>query len=252
MTYKQQSILYSFLFHLIVLGLFYSIHFQTAAPPVQQLIEFIMFEPIEPIAISQPATTRPQAATEGMMGDIPHQEATVHQTDIDLPNVTFPELDPVDISSLPERADRVVVGNVHGTALRDTLMRATIPTANVFDTPQGVVTNPFGDGSSVGIEGFADEIKLQTGSISHLLQGEVRNRTIITNVLPEFPENIMRNASVTMEFTVVENGSVQNVRITRRSEPEFERVSVEALSQWIFNRDNRVHTGQITFNFILE
>jgi TonB family protein len=75
---------------------------------------------------------------------------------------------------------------------------------------------------------------------------------IVSRVIPDFPEGVNRNGSVTMEFTVVPNGSVQNIVVTRRGEPEFEQVSLAALRQWTFNRADRSHTGRITFNFILE
>ncbi|MCL2062816.1 MAG: energy transducer TonB [Candidatus Cloacimonetes bacterium] len=254
MTQRNQGIIFSVAFHILVLISMYFIHFQANTPPaVREFIEYIVIDIATPPITEQIATTRPPATTESQFVENPHLEATQHTTDIDLPIVEHPDLDPVDIGSLPQRADRIAQGTLHGTALQDTLMRATVPTRNVFDSQPGAVTNPLGQGANVGIEGFADEIILQTGNISQFfIEGDVINRTVIGRVLPEFPENLQRNGSVTMTFSVIENGTVQNIRITRRSEPEFERVSIEALRQWSFNRADRVHTGQITFNFILE
>jgi len=253
MTLKQQGIFYSSALHLLVLTLLFIVQFKVKTPPTREIIEFIMIDMVEPIVVSQPATTRPPAATENRIADTPTQDTIQHQTEIDLPVATYPDIDPVDISALPQRADRNVRGNVHGTSIRDSLMRVSTPTVNVFENPQSALTNPLGQGSNIGIEGFADEIKQQTGNISQfILEGEVINRTVLNRVLPEFPENIMRNATVVILFSVAENGSVQNISFSRRSEPEFERASENALRQWTFNRADRTHTGQITFNFILK
>jgi len=220
---------------------------------IREFIEFIVIESVEPVVTERVATTRAPAATRNPIPATPLLEAAQNLTDIDIPTVTNTDPDFVDITSLPQRADRTVPGIAQGRALQDTLMQATLPSANLTNTSQGTITSPTGHSSNVGTAGFADEIRNQTGQISqYVLEGEARNRTVITRVLPDFPENIMRNASVTLNFVIVENGSIQNISISRRSEPEFERASIDALRQWIFNRADRSHTGQITFNFILE
>ena len=254
MNIRNQSILISLLFHVLIFSSMYFIHFKESVTPTREYIEYIMIDTITPPLVTERiATTRPPAVEESVFVENPHLESSQYVTELDLPTVTHPDLDPVDITALPPRTDRTSPGAIHGTAFQDTLMRVTIPSPNVFDGTQGTVANPLGQGANLGIEGLSEEIRLQTGNISQFfLEGDVVNRTVISRVLPDFPDGIQRNASVTMNFRVVENGTVQNIVITRRSEPEFERVSTEALRQWVFNRADRVHTGQITFNFILE
>jgi TonB family protein len=171
---------------------------------------------------------------------------------IDVPRITIPDMDPVDISQLPDRIERTRP-NIQRPAAQDTLMRPVVTSPILLDTPHTTPEGQVPQGHGISLDGFADEIRNQAGHLSqYRLDGDVVNRMIVNRVIPDFPEGVNRNGSVTMEFTVVPNGSVQNITVTRRSEPEFETVSLVALRQWTFNRSDRSHTGQITFNFRLE
>jgi len=253
MAYTKQSVIYSVIFHLLILLVMFLITFQHEPSRVREFIEIIAFEFIEPpreqpIATAPPA--QPMAAIERQPVS-PPQPIEVPAQQIDVPTITTPVLEPaVDISQLPQRADRNVRSDMHRGAVQDTLMRATVTTPIISETPQTLATNQTTLSTGVSLEGFSEEIRTQMGTFSqYRLDGDVINRLIVSRVVPEFPESVMRNGTVTMQFTVVENGSVQNITVIRRSEPEFEAVSVAALRQWVFNRADRSHTGQITFNF---
>ena len=253
MNYKSQAIIGSAIFHAVIILIAFIVQIKANPPIVRELIEFITIETIQPVVAERVANTRAPATIASDVPSAPMHESAPSLTDVDLPNITPHDLEPFDISSLPQRAERPVRGNVQGRAMQDTLMRATIPTANVFTTPQGSVTSALGQGSSLGLEGFADEIRNQTGQISQfVLEGDVRNRSVVTSIIPDYPENINKSSTVTLSFIVAENGSVQNITFIRRGEPEFDRVSEEALRQWRFNPADRTHSGQITFRFTLE
>ena len=252
MTLQKQSYIYSSLFHIIILVILFFSFQQTNNILESEIIEFIIFETFEPVILQNPVTTRPPAVVDRFTDQPAASESSQNLTDINIPDLEFPDFDPVDISQLPTRSD-IDSRGTYGTAIRDSLMQANLNNRNVIETPIGHENNTITPSSNIGSEGLAEEIREQTGAISQfLIEGEVRNRTVITQPLPIFPENIMRNVTITMEFTVVPNGTVQNIRVTRRGDPEFERVSIEALRQWIFVRSDRSHTGRVTFNFILQ
>lgn len=250
MTLVRQSFIYSLLFHIFVIFLLLLIKFHSEPVITREYIEIITIEKIESPRAQTAGSGRP-AQKETNKTAVSTQDAMAQQ--IDIPKVTVPDYEPVDISSLPQRSSRNVRSDAYKANVQDTLMRARISPQSVTESSPSLVANNVTPTSNVGLEGLAEEIRAQKGSFSqYKLDGDVINRTIVKKVLPDFPKEVMKNGTVTLHFSVVENGSVQNILITRKSEPEFEKVSIEALRQWIFNRSDRVHTGQITFNFKLE
>jgi TonB family protein len=215
--------------------------------------EFLPPPPERPLVTTRPAAVLPRQPNPAQQPITqPIQEPAQAQM-IDIPEVTIPDFQPVDLASLPERTDRNIRTNIHRTTIQDTLLLGTITSPIISDISQATNPGQTTPGHGLNLDGFADEIRTQAGHISqYRMEGDVINRTIVTRVIPEFPPGVNRNGSVTMEFTVVPNGSVHNITVTRRSEPEFEHVSVVAMRQWTFNRADRSHTGRITFNFILE
>ena len=157
----------------------------------------------------------------------------------------------VDISSLPQNRQR----NRPFSDVRPTDATGLNPTHNPNIPSSANITyhTTHHTTQNINLDGFTDIIKSRLGSTSvYDLEGDVVNRNLIKSVLPEYPPNVMKNGSVTMEFTVATTGLVHNVQIVRGSEPEFSVISAEALRQWAFDRADREHSGRITFNFMLD
>jgi TonB family protein len=245
--------MYSVLFHIFIAGLFLLIKFQAANIPVREYFEVIFEDRIEIPRPREPIATTPRPNEPAPTGtNVP--APPVRPERIDVPTVTTPDFDsPVDISHLPERTDRNIwTPNFNNTIADDLIAGNNRPLTPIESTVPGG-TSQTTSNVNANLDGLAEQIRAQRGSISDVrIEGEVNNRTIIRRVLPQFPEEVRRNGMVTIQFTVLENGSVSNAIITRKSEPEFEHASLVAIRQWAFNQADRTHTGQITFNFVLE
>jgi TonB family protein len=257
MSSSKQGILISTLVHLLMLFFMFAVNVRYQQPLVREYIEIIAFEFVEPLVeipvTRQPAGVLPRQPVPAQQPTTQIRQDPILAQQIDIPEVTIPDFEPIDISQLPERADRNVRTNIHRAAVQDTLMMTTIPSPTISDITQATNPGQTTPGHGVNLEGFADEIRTQAGNLARFsMEGDVINRLIIENPLPAFPTEVQRNGAVTMEFVVVPNGSVQNIVITRRSEPEFDRLSLQYLRQWTFNRADRSHTGRITFNFTRE
>jgi TonB family protein len=88
------------------------------------------------------------------------------------------------------------------------------------------------------------------------ITGEVRERTILKKVVPQYPEGLQKEAVVRIRFTVLPNGLVGEMVPLLKSDPTLERISLEALRQWRFNpldeNDEQVtQQGIITFRYVL-
>jgi TonB family protein len=234
--------------HLLVFAFLLFTTVDIATPTVTEFVEIIFLDTLTlqvptPAVVRQPAITPPVPQIE--------QPAATPPQVIDIPVVVTPDFEPlIDVSLLPTRIDDSVAGTDRRALVPDS-PGVTAPI--ISDATTTLAPTPV-DVPSIAIEGFTEEIRGQTGSIADpLLTGDVINRTVLHRVLPDFPEGVTRTGTVTLAFRVAGNGNVQNIRIIRRGEPEFERVTTEALRQWRFNRDpqNRSHDGQITFEFRL-
>jgi len=241
MTTTQQSVLYTVLFHGLALLLMYLIKFNLplSMPPLDYY-EFITFETL-PI----PLDRRVSSQSGGEQSD-QNQPMVPPAQQLDIPQINNPDYVPFDFSDLPDKSDQNRLGNLYQSSYQDDLQ----PTQNTLTPTNSSTDSNSSNNPSMGLDGLGDAINSQTGTkTAYEMQGDAVNRVIISKPLPAFPNNIDRNGSVTMQFTVLPDGSVADVIVTRKSEPEFETVSVNALKQWVFNRADRSHTGQITFNF---
>jgi len=245
MTSTQQSILYTVLFHMLVVGIMFLIHFELPEPPpILDYIEFITFENLVPPPQRQLIVNNQGEQNAGSQAMVPNAQQ------LDIPETTIPEYVPFDWANLPDKADHTQAGNLYQTSYQDSLQAQQ----NVYATSDNPANTGQSTNPSLNLGGMGDAIKSEMGSTTNYdLQGDVRNRIVRSSVLPTFPAGVTQNGSVTLQFTVLPNGSVTEVSLSRMSSvPEFNNVSVAALRDWRFNESDRSHTGQITFNFRLE
>ena len=254
MDYTKQGVLVSVVVHIIILLLLIMLKIADYTPDPRELIEIIIQDPIPPRIIENIAAQSSQhsiASEQIVEEENPERMEEIinpPSNEIDTPTVEN-DYEMVDITTLPQnRQLRRPVSD-----FRATESSSLNPTHNP-NIPSGAnVSYHTTPHSNINLDGFTDEVKSRLGSTSVFdIAGDVVNRKLIKSVLPEYPPNVMKNGSVTMEFIVDVNGLVRNVQIIRGSEPEFSVISAEALRQWAFDRADREHSGRITFNFMLD
>jgi len=107
---------------------------------------------------------------------------------------------------------------------------------------------------SIAGSDFLDNLSSSLGSGSdnpaaYFLEGEILQRTIAKEVVPEYPVGLQKNATVTIQFNVHSDGSISDLIVTKKDDPILENLSLNSLKQWRFNPipQNIIQRGKITF-----
>lgn len=88
------------------------------------------------------------------------------------------------------------------------------------------------------------------------IEGKAAERTIVNKVIPEYPENLQKEAIIKIRFTVLPDGRVGQMIPVQKDDPKLEDITILAMKQWRFNalppgaEQNSVQ-GVITFRYIL-
>lgn len=87
--------------------------------------------------------------------------------------------------------------------------------------------------------------------------GGTGSRRLLSGRLPEYPKGTDKQMAVVLRFSVMPDGSVDQVLPTRRTDELLERAATVALRSWRFDPlptpvAQRSQTGRVTFNFKLE
>ncbi|KQC05637.1 MAG: hypothetical protein APR54_08095 [Candidatus Cloacimonas sp. SDB] len=115
--------------------------------------------------------------------------------------------------------------------------------------------NPLLGESSEYLSSLAKKISMgESGNSPYILEGEITSRSIIKQIIPEYPENFQQNSRVKIRFEVLSDGSVDNMLIVEKSDPRLEEISLNAIKQWKFNAltSDAIQIGFITFIFQLK
>jgi outer membrane biosynthesis protein TonB len=88
------------------------------------------------------------------------------------------------------------------------------------------------------------------------IEGEVKNREILSKVLPD-PTEVHREAVIRIWFTVRPDGMVGATKPVRKGDTHLENLALAALKQWRFHALNPeqkqvIQTGEITFTYTLK
>ena len=88
----------------------------------------------------------------------------------------------------------------------------------------------------------------------YILEGEITNYKILNKVIPTYPEGVQQSLKVKIKFDVLPDGSVTNIVVIQKANPQFEFNSLGAISQWKFSSisQNVVRKGIITFIYELK
>ena len=163
--------------------------FQIEVNQVPEIIEVIALETIV-IPKPQPAKQSISRPTQLQRQDSQtiSQPQLAQAQQIEVPEVTIPDFEPVDISSLPQRSSRNIRSNLYKASIDDTLMQAQINhtklTATTSSTDaheasqHGTSTTRFNPSSSlsdIGLEGLTEYIKNSKGKGSFTPAGSGNN-----------------------------------------------------------------------------
>ncbi len=106
---------------------------------------------------------------------------------------------------------------------------------------------------------YLDELTSLLGDMSdsptaYYLEGEILQRTIVNEVIPEYPAGLQRNATVIIQFDVHPDGSVNDLIVVKRDEAILEELSLNSLREWRFNPipQEVIQKGRITFIYQLQ
>ena len=113
-------------------------------------------------------------------------------------------------------------------------------------TPSQMLNNP---GSTIAGSGVTAR--------PFFIQGDAADRTIVQQVLPEYPAELQREARIQLKFTVYPDGRVGRIIPIKKAGPVLEERSIRALKQWRFDQlspsqPQKEVTGIITFVFKLQ
>lgn len=83
------------------------------------------------------------------------------------------------------------------------------------------------------------------------------SRRLLSGRLPEYPEGTDKQMAVTLQFTVLADGSVDAVIPVRKTDEHLENAAIDALRTWRFDplpdqMEPRPQSGKVSFNFKLE
>ncbi|UCE05459.1 MAG: energy transducer TonB [bacterium] len=96
-----------------------------------------------------------------------------------------------------------------------------------------------------------------SGQTPYHIEGQAASRTVVHRVIPEYPENLQKQAIVKINFTVLSNGHIGELIPVIKSDALLEKITLDALRQWRFNplpddAPQRVERGVITFRYLLK
>ncbi|UCE19319.1 MAG: energy transducer TonB [Gemmatimonadota bacterium] len=91
----------------------------------------------------------------------------------------------------------------------------------------------------------------------YTIEGAASTRQVITEVLPEYPPGLNKEAVIKIRFTVLPNGTVGEMVPILKGDTTLEELTMKAFRQWRFNHlppdlPQEPQSGVITFRYILK
>ena len=91
----------------------------------------------------------------------------------------------------------------------------------------------------------------------YTIEGAVSARQVITEVLPEYPLGLNKEAVIKIRFTLLPNGTVGNMVPLQKGEATLEEITMKAFRRWRFNPlppdiPQVSQAGVITFRYLLK
>lgn len=210
-------------------------------------------ENIEVIAIDQFMNIEDdskQSAHQSPSSSQSEASAISAQSKISLPISSHNYEDVIKVSSLPMKREKQINQHLLNDQIDESFGNSQSLKPN---SDQKIKTSVSGNGNSQYINSLGKNSGGSSeGTSSFSLEGEVINRQLIRKKVPEYPEGMMKDGTVSLKFTVLPDGSVSDIVIIKKSDPIFENLSISSLNQWKFNRSDKKNTGIISFHFKIE
>ncbi|NQT65535.1 MAG: TonB family protein [FCB group bacterium] len=253
MSEKNIGILTSILFHLILIGIAILVHFSILPDSVYKRIEFIEFGFNESAnnerfisPVSQSAKTSDTQDFGRMSNLIPKK--------VDLPKTFSESEEPVYIPEHEETAfNQLDMNNKIGnsqTKIKSEVDENFINTSEISNAEDtAALTN------DEYLNSLTNRLFGESESDSpYILEGEITNRRILNKVIHSYPEGVQLSVKVKLKFDVLPDGSVTNIVVIQKANPQLEFSSLNAISKWKFNPISQdiVQKGVITFIYELK
>ncbi|OGU56462.1 MAG: hypothetical protein A2X64_03365 [Ignavibacteria bacterium GWF2_33_9] len=105
-------------------------------------------------------------------------------------------------------------------------------------------------GSGLGEKGFGSGSGRGFGDIDW---GGGGNRVVLFKKVPQYPPGVATSGTIKIQFTVLQDGTIDKMYPLEKADPRLERAAMDALRQWRFNKisENIVQVGIITLTFKL-
>ena len=257
MTDLRKAIIISAGFHVLLIVIGFFIIFEIIPEQLFKQIEILEFR-MERMPVTRVTDYRPvRTIGEPGISDLSQGQSTnLAPLRVDLPKVMTDFDDPLerintplhrDLATTPIRLDDNIgntVARVESSIAQDA---RDLDASRIQEQPLTTPGDDYLDHIASLIGGDSDS------PTAYYLEGEIRQRTILKEVIPEYPEGLQRNAYVTIQFSVHPDGSVSDMIITKRDEAILEELSLNSLALWQFNSipQNVIQRGTITFVYQL-
>ncbi len=248
MSDSKISFTIALLVHLMLLLLFATMKFN-----IKPIVEYENIEivPIDDLVLPKPENNK--VNTNSSQGDLSSAgKSSAPSIRISLPSTAENSDDIIRMNQLPVKKDKNTNTTYNKTDIDDSWGKSTTmreaPSTSVKINSNSQLTGNNSNLSNKNNTGGQNS----DGSSSFEMQGDVINRQVLKKVLPKYPEDLAKNGTVMLKFSVMANGSVSEITIVKKSDPVFENISINALSQWRFNMSDKKNTGIITFSFKLD
>ena len=91
----------------------------------------------------------------------------------------------------------------------------------------------------------------------YTIEGDAAKRSIVNQVLPEYPPGLQNEAVVKIRFWVLPDGRIGNMLPLRKGDPVLDQLTIRAMRQWRFNAisndaEKKNAEGVITFVYKLK
>ena len=253
MSEKNIGILTSIFFHLILIGIAIFVHFSILPDSVYKRIEFIEFGFDESANNERFISPVSQSAKTSDTQDIGRLSNLIPKK-VDLPKTFSESEETVYIPKHEETAfNQLDMNNKIGnsqTKIKSEVDENFINTSEISNAEDtAALTN------DEYLNSLTDRLFGESDSNSpYILEGEITNRRILNEVNPTYPEGVQQSLKVKLKFDVLPDGSVTNIVVIQKANPQFEFNSLNAISQWKFNplSEDVVQKGIITFIYELK
>jgi len=253
MSEKNIGILSSIIFHLILIGIAIFIHFSILPESVYKRIEFIEFgfnESANNERFISPLSQTSQASDTEDIGRM----SNLIPKKVDLPQTFSKSEESVYIPTHEETAFNKLdmnqrIGNSQ-TKIKSDVEENFINTSELSNAEDDAILTNDDYLSSLTNRLFGES----DSNSPYILEGEITNRRILNKVIPTYPEGVQQSVKVKLKFDVLPDGTVTNIVVIQKANPQLEFSSLGAISKWKFNPISQdvVQKGVITFIYELK